>query len=72
MRLIGKEWRKMMKNEQKKLALNTVLFAMDAMRNEIEAVQASLMIDSDYEKIERLSNCILVLSEAWKNIERGA
>lgn len=61
-----------MKNEQRKLALNAILFSMDAIRKEIEDVAVSPMLDSDYGKIERLSNSIKVLSEAWKNIEGRA
>lgn len=58
-----------MKNEQKKLALNAILFSMDSIRKHIEIVTDGVMLDSDINEVERLSNAIKVLSEAWKNVE---
>lgn len=58
-----------MKNDQKKLALNAILFSMDSIRKHIEIVTDGVMFDSDINEVERLSNTIKVLSEAWKNVE---
>lgn len=58
-----------MKNEQKKLALNAILFSMDSIRKHIEIITDGVMLDSDINEVERLSNAIKVLSEAWKNVE---
>ena len=58
-----------MKNDQKKLALNAILFSMDSIRKHIEIVTDGVMLDADVNEVERLSNTIKVLSEAWKNVE---
>ena len=60
-----------MKNEQKKLALNTISFSMDAIRKQIEIVTDGVMLDADINEVERLSDAIRVLSAAWKNVEGG-
>lgn len=60
-----------MKNEQKKLALNAIMFTMDSIRKHIEIITDGVMLEADISEVERLSHTIKVLSEAWKNVEGG-